>query len=1077
MGASAAGMCSADAGLHQSWHNIRNPTTPTLQDYNMGLLDTLLESRIRMIDYECITEGGKFKGKRLVAFGRYAGVAGMIDFIRGLGERCLATGYSTPFLNVGSSYMYQDVETAAAAVSKCGAAIAEYGLPEAITPFIVAFTGRGNVSKGAQEICALLPHKVVTPEELPDIVANATGKDKTHTVYMVQVTAEHMARKRKSRPTSLDLSTYTASGAAAGHASLPAPAEFFDPEFQREHYRAHPGEYEGVFHVAIAPYVSAIVNCMYWDAQFPRLMTLAQSRALTPLWRCVGICDISCDHMGSIELLKEFTSIDEPFYVYDTATDDIHRGEEGMSKPGILFHAVDHLPSELPADASKHFGDALAPMLPALANSDGSKPFSEQDDLPVPLKGAVITAHGELTPTFAYIAELRRANERARATRGLKRSRRDSFLSVRLTGHLFDTGVINRVLDAVEDAGCSANIAEVDLGEDRDSSTSLSLQVFSPEPQGLVAALGAVGTLVAGTDGVEVTDAEGAPLEVLEEVAGEVAASPMATQQKFASSASAARLPLSSTVSGGGPVKVLLLGAGFVSGPLADYLLRRPSTSITVASMFKHEADAFAAARPRVTPIVLNVAAEEERLGQLVAQHDLVVSLVPAPFHPLVAKAAIAAKKHMVTASYISPELEALGDAAKAAGICILNEAGLDPGIDHISAVALLDKVRSSGSKVLSFSSVCGGLPAPEAAGNRLGYKFSWSPRGVLTASRNAAAWLSGARPVEVEGPLLMSAAAPFRLAHNPAFALEVLPNRNSTPYADKYGIAGVPHIFRGTLRYAGFPKLMFAFAQLGFLSLDASAELQTGEGESSPDFSKGPPMRGVLAQCVGVDPAEAVSGAVDDTALTAAILGKVIPAWEAAAAETASARLATDVRTAAAAAAGEDVAASAWGKGDSQQLEEVLRALDFYSATTPAPRTQSGSPLDTFTAILSNSADLAYAAGERDAALMQHEVYAVRPDGCVERHVSTLIQYGDIKSKITAMSKTVGVTAAIGAQLILDGRGGGKTAGVAAPVTKDWWAPMLEALEEEGIAMAETSEVLPAEVGEAVKAYLASSA
>jgi saccharopine dehydrogenase (NADP+, L-glutamate forming) len=496
--------------------------------------------------------------------------------------------------------------------------------------------------------------------------------------------------------------------------------------------------------------------------------------------------------------------------------------------------------------------------------------------------------------------------------------------------------------------------------------------------------------------------------------------------------------------------------------------------------MFEQEAINFAASRPRCHPVTLNVSAEGDKLNELVAAHDLVVSLVPAPFHPLVARAAIANGKNMVTASYVSPELAELQAEAKAAGVVILNEVGLDPGIDHISAVALLDAVKRTGQKILSFSSNCGGLPAPEAAGNRLGYKFSWSPRGVLTASRNAAKWLSGGALVSVPGENLMASSAPYALFKNPAFDLEVLPNRDCRGYAEKYGIPDVPHIFRGTLRYGGFPKLMFAFATLGFLDLTPNPALTKDEGDesSAPDYTKGPPLKGVLAQCAGLDPAHVLGGQVDDTGLISAIETKVRAAWNAAATSVETARTASDAlvasETNAKQLAGEVVQQSSlWNEKDTSALEAVLRDLDFFEASKPAPRTRSGTALDTFTAVLSAAPQLSYGPTERDAALMQHEVLASSEDGTVTRHVSTLVQYGDLETKVSCMSFTVGVTAAIGVQLILDGKGGSAEPGVHTPVTDAWWQPMLAALAAEGIALTESSEVLSPATAQAVLKYL----
>jgi hypothetical protein len=169
--------------------------------------------------------------------------------------------------------------------------------------------------------------------------------------------------------------------------------------------------------------------------------------------------------------------------------------------------------------------------------------------------------------------------------------------------------------------------------------------------------------------------------------------------------------------------------------------------------------------------------------------------------HARVAQLAIAAGRSMVTASYVAPEMAALDAAARAAGVTILNECGLDPGIDHMTVARLVARVRARGGAVTSFASVCGGLPAPEAAGNPLGYKWSWSPRGALAAALNGATHLEKGALVSVAPGRLLAAAAPLALRATPAFALECLPNRDSMPYADAYGCAGpaLERFFRGT--------------------------------------------------------------------------------------------------------------------------------------------------------------------------------------------------------------------------------------------------------------------------------------
>jgi len=317
------------------------------QPYNMPLLDALLDQKIRMVDYECITQGGVRGGRRLVAFGRFAGIAGMVDFLRGCGERFLSMGYSTPFLNVAAMYMYPDVAAAKAAVKACGEAIAKYGLPEDLCPFTAVFTGDGNVSKGAQEIFDLLPVKWVDPNELRDIKHGAKSRERTHCVFGAVATERHMVRLRPaaaaaaeptlssgaaaaagagapSTPLAALLARSSAGGAAAASAAAGAAAggatPIFSPTsaaaetmwleptagFDKGHYKADPDAYEPIFHVNVLPFTSVLINCMYWEPRFPRLVSVKQAKALKaagslPL---LGVCDISCDFQGSVEFLK-----------------------------------------------------------------------------------------------------------------------------------------------------------------------------------------------------------------------------------------------------------------------------------------------------------------------------------------------------------------------------------------------------------------------------------------------------------------------------------------------------------------------------------------------------------------------------------------------------------------------------------------------------------------------------------------------------------------------------------------------------------------------------------------------------
>ena len=247
---------------------------------------------------------------------------------------------------------------------------------------------------------------------------------------------------------------------------------------------------------------------------------------------------------------------------------------------------------------------------------------------------------------------------------------------------------------------------------------------------------------------------------------------------------------------------MLVLGAGFVSGPLLRYFLDRPDVEVRIADVEAEKAKALVGDHPRGHALALDLN-NEEALTKEISSADIVVSLVPHTFHPLVAQFCVAFGKNMVTASYLSDAIRALDSAARRAGIIILNEVGLDPGMDHMEAMRIIHDVKYQGGKILAFTSFCGGLPAPEANTNPFGYKFSWSPRGVLLASKNAARYLKEGKEVFMPAEDLFSRTATVSIKELGVF--EGYPNRNSLPYIKLYGIPETQTMFRGTLRYPGW--------------------------------------------------------------------------------------------------------------------------------------------------------------------------------------------------------------------------------------------------------------------------------
>lgn len=268
----------------------------------------------------------------------------------------------------------------------------------------------------------------------------------------------------------------------------------------------------------------------------------------------------------------------------------------------------------------------------------------------------------------------------------------------------------------------------------------------------------------------------------------------------------------------GGKSRVLVLGAGLVARPLVDELLARPEVDLTMAALNVERARALTAAAAkegRARAVGLDVEDDAE-LGRLVGAADLVVSLLPAPLHPRVARRCVDHGVPLVTTSYVSDEMRALDAPARERGVLLLNECGLDPGIDHMMAVEVIRRVTREGGRVRSFVSFCGGLPAPDAADNPFRYKLSWSPRGVLLAAKSSVRFLRDGELVEHSSPYLPG--GPERIEVPGVGELEGYPNRDSLPYGPLYGIEDPVDLFRGTLRYPGWCETMQAFYRLGLL-------------------------------------------------------------------------------------------------------------------------------------------------------------------------------------------------------------------------------------------------------------------
>ncbi len=335
------------------------------QPHNMPMLARLLELGCTLIDYEMIADDA---GRRQVFFGRFAGLAGMIDTLWALGERLLADRVKTPFRSIRPAHTYDTLEDAKNAVREAGQAISSDGLPPLASPMVVGIAGYGNVASGVREILSEIPIREIQPQNLQAIDSETFA----HRIGVVTFKEQHIvAPIRADRP------------------------------FELQDYYDHPEHYRAAFADHLR-HLTVLMNCNYWDERYPRLVSKQDLRQLydadeRPKLQIIG--DLSCDIEGSVECTLKVTEPGDPVYVWDPDTGTIASGVEGR---GPVILAVDILPSELPREASAEFSASLSSLLPALARADFSVDF-EQLRLPSSLRRAVIVHRGELTPEYRYL--------------------------------------------------------------------------------------------------------------------------------------------------------------------------------------------------------------------------------------------------------------------------------------------------------------------------------------------------------------------------------------------------------------------------------------------------------------------------------------------------------------------------------------------------------------------------------------------------------------------------------------------------------------------------------------------------
>jgi saccharopine dehydrogenase-like NADP-dependent oxidoreductase len=262
---------------------------------------------------------------------------------------------------------------------------------------------------------------------------------------------------------------------------------------------------------------------------------------------------------------------------------------------------------------------------------------------------------------------------------------------------------------------------------------------------------------------------------------------------------------------------ILVIGAGRSASSLISHLLDeagKKNWKITVADVSEELVLAKTKGHPHARPLVFDIHNKTQREAEIQAA-SLVISMLPAFMHLEVALDCVRLSRSLVTASYVSAEIAALDEAARKAGIILLNEIGLDPGIDHMSAMEVIDSVKAQGGEFTAFRSYCGGLVAPESNDNPWGYKFSWNPRNVILAGQGTAQYIEEGSYKYIPYNRLYLQTQPVEVTGFGRF--EAYANRDSLSYRKHYGLEQIPTMLRGTLRMPGYCNAWNIFVKLGW--------------------------------------------------------------------------------------------------------------------------------------------------------------------------------------------------------------------------------------------------------------------
>ncbi|MEO7988591.1 MAG: saccharopine dehydrogenase C-terminal domain-containing protein [Chryseolinea sp.] len=437
--------------------------------------------------------------------------------------------------------------------------------------------------------------------------------------------------------------------------------------------------------------------------------------------------------------------------------------------------------------------------------------------------------------------------------------------------------------------------------------------------------------------------------------------------------------------------RILVLGAGRSSSSLISYLLEKAylfDAHITIGDFSEEVARAKVGKATHGTAIQFDIQnTSASRVA--IAKSDVVISLMPAHLHPLVAKICLAEKKHLLNASYVSDEMKSFDKEAKAKGLLFLNECGLDPGIDHMSAMQVIDRIKERGGSLTSFESFTGGLIAPETdPENPWRYKFTWNPRNVVMAGQGTAKFLQDGDYKYISYQQLFQRTTPVTVSGFGKY--EGYANRDSLKYLETYGLQNIKTMQRGTLRNEGYCSAWNILVQLGCCD-----DTYNMEGIGS--------MRHI----------DFIQSFLDEN--TVSVQEKLCSLF----------KLTPD---------GEEIKRLRW----SELFSDEKIGLE------------TGTPAQVLEHILNKKWKLN--AGDKDFIVMWHRFKYIL-NGKQKEIQAHLTTTGDDEIN-TAMAKTVGLPLAIAARLLVEGKI--KQRGVAIPVTKEMYDPILASLGEMGVRLAE---------------------